>query len=145
MAAAAAAAVVSISTFATPALAAATDETPFQIGDGVNACPGNRICFWNDANFHQGDGKGGDFASFETDKDLPDMGKLVEVDPFHDKGMQDATSSVLNKTGTAWCLYADNNFSGEHVQIDPGQQIPDLGQVQPNINDLLSSAQMGKC
>jgi hypothetical protein len=145
----------------TPALAAATDNPPnpgkplnsgrINFGDGVDACFSGRICFWNGTDFHEDDSSHpiGFFDSVpirsledKTD-DISDMGKLISG--FGDSGAQDEFSSVLNKGQNSWCLYADNNFQGDHVQVNGGDQIPDLGKIQPNIAEKVSSVKRGAC
>jgi hypothetical protein len=59
--------------------------------------------------------------------------------------MQDRISSVQNFTGTPFCLYADNNYSGDRFQIEPYTSIVDMRVPNSYWNDRISSIKHGGC
>jgi len=54
---------------------------------------------------------------------------------LHSADMNDLGTSVLNWTNQRWCLYSDSSYRGEHIVIEPGASIPNIG----NFNDRASS------
>ena len=59
--------------------------------------------------------------------------------------MQDKTSSVQNFTGSAFCLYVDNNYSGDRFTIDAHTSIVDMRVPNSYWNDKISSVRPGAC
>ncbi|MGW3498628.1 peptidase inhibitor family I36 protein [Streptomyces sp. NPDC001020] len=79
------------------------------------------------------------FASWERESDL---GKIAALPSGN---MQDKTSSVKNDTDTAFCLFVDNNYSGDRFTLNAHTWIADMRVPNPYWNDKISSVRPGAC
>ncbi|GGM14838.1 hypothetical protein GCM10010129_68810 [Streptomyces fumigatiscleroticus] len=103
------------------------------IGSGTGNCPSGQMCLWADYDFHQGQGVS-KLGSLATSTAISDLGKIYK-DGAVDWGMQDVASSAYNNSGSRWCLYVDNGYSGTYLWVDPGWQ----GQLYSPFQDSISS------
>ncbi|MCF3179074.1 peptidase inhibitor family I36 protein [Streptomyces polychromogenes] len=104
------------------------------IGQGAGACPGGHVCLWSENDF-VGATSGSKFGAIASNQNVGDLGKL-QRDGALWTGMQDITSSVVNNTGSAICLYEHNNYGGLQFRIGPWEKWPS---VPSWINDRISS------
>ncbi len=154
-AAAAAAGLVVVT--ALPASAAPDKARIQRPGSGLDACASESICFWASKNFVDQLDPDDDSEAFDSaavidpgtdqsddDTNLPDFGKLQSAGliPTGDLGMQDATSSVANKTFEPWCIFTDNNFQGLSMQVEPNTGLKEL---PAQFDNQVSSAKRGAC
>ncbi|GGL92894.1 hypothetical protein GCM10010129_40820 [Streptomyces fumigatiscleroticus] len=107
---------------AASAATAASCENAFVLYDNVNYS-GTHLCF----------------ASWESESDL---GKIAALPSG---SIQDKTSSVKNDTDTAFCLFVDNNYSGDRFTLDAHTWIADMRVPNPYWNDKISSIRPGAC
>jgi Peptidase inhibitor family I36 len=139
---------------ALPASAAPAGPPIGSAGNGLNGCFARTICFWTGSNFQKKLDDNDDSQTLESvqvlddmnpnvDRSLPDFGKLKPTGfLFGDSGIQDASSSVANKTGEPWCIFTDNKFQGRAKQINPNDSIP---QLEAGFDNQVSSAKPGPC
>ncbi|CAL9340295.1 peptidase inhibitor family I36 protein [Streptomyces sp. enrichment culture] len=99
------------------------------------SCDG-ALVLWDNINYN---GTHICFGSWESESDL---GK---VSALPGGSMQDKTSSVQNFTDSAFCLYVDNNYSGDRFTVDAHTSIVDMRVPNPYWNDKISSVRPGAC
>ncbi|MET9482025.1 peptidase inhibitor family I36 protein [Streptomyces sp. NPDC006638] len=91
-------------------------------------CSDERVCLYEDT-------KGGG-AVLQVHDAIADLAN---------QGWNDRARSVRSRASVTWCLYRDENYQGESMEIDEGEQIDLQGHFDQTVSSLRPKPGGGAC